>query len=349
MHRPTISLIVPVYRGGREFQQCLASIRAADPAPDEVIIAIDSSAENPTELDEFEGMHVVRLSSRLGPAAARNAGARAASSDLLFFVDADVTIQKSTIAQIRQLFAFDSDLAAAIGSYDDRPAAPNFLSQFKNLVHHFTHQTSSPDGFTFWGACGVIRRRVFEQVGGFDTAYRRPSIEDIELGYRLKAKGFRIRLCKEIQVKHLKQWRFRSLLKSDFFDRALPWSRLILKGNGFHNELNISVSERLKVSLAILLLFLASLALWHPPLVMLLAAVMLQLFSMDGALWKFFHEKRGLRFVVLSIPWRWSYYIYSGLAFVIGLAERWSRALIMPLGRPARSSLGKLVNEYSGR
>jgi hypothetical protein len=48
-----------------------------------------------------------------------------------------------------------------IGSYDDAPGANNFLSQYKNLFHHYTHQTGSEEASTFWGACGAIRRDVF--------------------------------------------------------------------------------------------------------------------------------------------------------------------------------------------
>jgi hypothetical protein len=40
-------------------------------------------------------------------------------------------------------FAGDPHLAGLIGSYDDEPAAQNFLSQYKNLFHHYIHQTAS--------------------------------------------------------------------------------------------------------------------------------------------------------------------------------------------------------------
>ena len=97
---------------------------------------------------------------------------------------------------------------------------------------------------TFWGACGAICRDVFLSLGGFDESYRQPSIEDIELGYRLKQAGYRIKLCKTLQVKHLKHWGVVSLLKADFFYRALAWTQLILRNGKLINDLNLQLSSR---------------------------------------------------------------------------------------------------------
>src|SRR5437764_207629 len=82
---------------------------------------------------------------------------------------------------------------------------------------------------------GAALRAVFLLLGGFDEAYRRPSIEAIDLGYRMTAAGQRIRLCKDLQVKHLKRWGAFSLFCSDFFDRALPWTALIVRSGRFEN------------------------------------------------------------------------------------------------------------------
>ena len=70
--------------------------------------------------------------------------------------------------------------------------ANNFVSQYKNLFHHFVHQDASGTATSFWAGCGAIRRDIFLRLGGFNTAYKRPSIEDIELGYRLTRAGHRI-------------------------------------------------------------------------------------------------------------------------------------------------------------
>jgi hypothetical protein len=58
---------------------------------------------------------------------------------------------------------------------------------------------------------------------GFDAdRYPRPSIEDIELGYRLTAAGHQIAMNKEVQVKHLKNWTVRGMIKADFLTGLSP-------------------------------------------------------------------------------------------------------------------------------
>ena len=107
---------------------------------------------------------------------------------------------------------------------------------------------------TFFGACGAIRRHIFLELGGFDETFKEPSIEDIEFGYRLKKAGYRIKLIKSVQVRHLKKWDFRTLIRSDFRYRAVPWTRLILRDHMFINDLNLTVSSRLSVIVLYLLI-----------------------------------------------------------------------------------------------
>src|SRR5690606_15349386 len=104
---------------------------------------------------------------------------------------------------------------AVFGSYDTRPAAPNFVSQWKNLSHHFVHQHGHPNAQTFWAGCGAIRKPVFQAVGGFDQSYRGATIEDIELGYRLRQSGFRVLLDPAVLCTHSKRWTAWSSWKTD--------------------------------------------------------------------------------------------------------------------------------------
>ena len=175
------------------------------------------------------GLQVIETAIAGGPGYARNRGAERAYGDILFFLDADVTVYPNATSRLHTLFTEEPDMAGVIGSYDDQPGVPNFLSQYRNLLHHYVHQKASPEGSTFWGACGAIRRVVFQDMGGFDERYLHPSVEDIELGCRMTQKAYRIRLDKALYIKHLNRWTSRSILFTDFFRRAFPWTAIILR------------------------------------------------------------------------------------------------------------------------
>lgn len=312
-----ISVIIPVHNGGASFRRCLASLAEATPAPAEIIVVADGDTDGSAQFAEKFGAKILRTSVAAGPARARNLGARAAQGDILFFVDADVVIHHDAIAQIAKIFHCAPELAALIGSYDDMPAARNFLSQYKNLFHHYVHQTGNTEASTFWGACGAIRREIFLELNGFDESYRQPCVEDIELGYRLKRAGHRIRLCKELQVKHLKRWGIASLLKTDFFQRALPWTRLILRQRLIINDLNLKISSRLSVILTYGLVITLAGA-WRWPGFLGMAAVFgLLLLFLNNSVYRFFQRQRGFWFALRTVPWHWLYFFYSGLAFAI--------------------------------
>ncbi|MGB6301305.1 MAG: glycosyltransferase family 2 protein [Rivularia sp. (in: cyanobacteria)] len=317
----TISVIIPVHNGGESFRRCLSSLKESTIFPSEVIVVSDADTDGSWLVAQDFGATVIRMAVNGGPAKARNLGANVATSDILYFIDADVVISPEAIAQVKQAFESNSELAALIGSYDDEPGASNFLSQYKNLFHHYNHQIASEEAFTFWGACGAIRREVFMSLGGFDESYRKPSIEDIELGYRLRGAGYKIRLWKDLQVKHLKHWKTLSLLKAEIFYRALPWTELILNQRQLDNDLNLGVSSRLSVILAYAILVNIVLSLWWLGFLGVAAVLSLVLLGINLSVYRFFFHKRGLGFTLQVIPWHWFYYLYGGLAFAVGLAK----------------------------
>jgi len=313
--RPTVSIIIPVHNGGDKFRQSIAGVMQCLPEPMEVIVVTDGDTDGSWRMAEEFGARVVRVSGPGGPARARNIGALASKGDILFFVDADVVISQEAVGRVVGVFESTADLAAVFGSYDDEPMETNFLSQYKNLLHHYVHQTSKAEASTFWGACGAIRREIFFASGGFNEGYNRPAIEDVELGYRLKRAGHRIRLMKRLKIKHLKRWSVFSLLESDFFYRALPWADLIQRDGRFVNDLNLKTSSRVSVALAHLLPMTILGALFAPWLAVLSAVIMIGLFGLNRDLYRFFRKKRGVVFMAKAIPWHWFYFYYSGVAF----------------------------------
>lgn len=314
----TLSIVVPVRNGGDSFRQCLASLAHFGAIAIETIIVVDGGTDDSWRWAEASGAKVLKLPKSGGPARARNIGAQAATGDILFFMDADVTINADTLGGVIDAFSRQPHLAALIGSYDDAPGAPNFLSQYKNLFHHYTHQTACEEASTFWGACGAIRRHVFLEVGGFDEIYRYPSIEDIELGYRLRRAGYKIQLCKTVQVKHLKHWGVVSLLRAEVFYRALPWTELLWRDRQFVNDLNLKMSSRLSLVLTYSILGILVASFWWTHLLNIAVILGFALLVLNLPVYQFFQQKRGTWFALQTIPWHWLYFFYSGLAFAIG-------------------------------
>jgi glycosyltransferase involved in cell wall biosynthesis len=252
---PTITVIIPVYNAASMLRSCLEHLRRST-YPAECIVADDGSTDSSTEVARQFGATVVHTPRRSGPARARNLGAKAAKGDILFFLDSDVCVHPDTIERVAARFT-DPQLDAVIGCYDEAPDCKDFFSQYRNLMHCFVHQNGRAEASTFWSGCGAIRRSVFEEHGGFDESYKRPAIEDIELGYRLARQGRKMVLDKNIEVKHLKRWTFWGFVQTDIFDRGVPWTELILRERFLPNDLNVQVSQRISVALVFIIFGMA--------------------------------------------------------------------------------------------
>lgn len=217
-----IAVIVPATDRPPTLSACVDAIRSTEDPPEQLIVI-----EEPASA---------------GAAAARNAGARQTVEEILVFVDADVAVHPDVFRRIRSRFEADPALSAVFGSYDDAPAAPGFVSIFRNLLHHHVHQSSPGPATTFWTGLGAMRRGAFDSVRGLDEDLT--WLEDIDLGMRLSARGAVIELDPEIQGTHLKRWSLWSMVQTDFVGRGIPWVVLLLRHRKTTNALNLGWRHR---------------------------------------------------------------------------------------------------------
>ena len=326
-----VSVIIPVHNAAAVLARCLEALqRAAVPDMECIVVDDGSSDASRTVAARFP---VTRLTLERcgGPARARNRGAAVAHGDLLVFLDSDVCAHADTLQRLERRLRDDAEIVAVFGSYDDTPADPHFVSQYKNLLHHYVHQHSRADAWTFWAGCGAIRRDVFVRVGGFDEHYTRPAVEDIELGLRLRAAGLRIALDPAIQVTHLKRWTVLGLIRTDLFSRAIPWLRLMLRHRTMPRDLNLTTRDRASMVLVWLLAFAAITGLLAPGARVLagLCGVLCAaaLCVLNRAFYRFLARQRGMRFAVRAVPLHWLSAGYCGLAIPLALvAHAWDLA-----------------------
>jgi len=337
-NRIEISIIVPVYNNPQDLEDCLSALLNTSGPDSELIVVDDGSTDNTASVGERMGVKLLRLAENSGVAAARNYGASQARGEILFFVDADVVVARGTVERIVKVMQENQNLAAVFGSYDAQPRARGLVSQYRNLLHHFVHQNSNPEASTFWAGCGAIRRPVFQKMAGFDAKrFRHPSIEDIELGYRLRLAGHRILLDKDLQVTHLKRWNLCSTIRTDVVCRAIPWSRLILETNKLPDDLNLKYKQRLSGSLVMVAALIAPIGLVRPELFLVSTFALLAVLILNRELYSFFFRRRGLIFAVGCVPLHLLYYLCSVLSYVYvwtGLRIKdWAIALERGLSR----------------
>lgn len=334
---PQFSIIVPVFDQAELLAQCLQSIRASDFEDYELLVSDDGTPDAGAILRIAEqfGARLVRSEARLGAASARNRAAREASGDRLVFFDADVTLHPETLERLAKAFECDAPPDAVIGSYDRQPVAGNRTSQFRNLLHAHAHQRSHCEASTFWTGCGAISRERFVELGGFDEHYAEQSIEDVELGLRLHRAGGRILLAPEIQVTHHKRWTLSSMVHTDLFRRAIPWTAL-LRDHGLPRDLNFRMRDRVASALSALAVILAVVALrhgtlWWGFLTLDLCAVALLQASALG----FLAECRGGIFAAMCFPLLLIYNVVCVVGLGAGLVRlecrrnRWFLAAVL--------------------
>jgi GT2 family glycosyltransferase len=313
-----LSVIVPVNNGGESFKRCLDALIVSVRSADEIIIVDDASTDASAATARDAGMQVISVRGQhRGPAFARNRGAQEAHGDILVFLDADVVVHKDTLARIAGYFIENSEVAAVFGSYDDNPPERSIVSLYKNLQHHYVHQYSNQVSSTFWAGCGAIRRNIFESVGGFNEKYARPSIEDIELGRRLNHAGYQVWLCPDIQVSHLKIWTFIGWLKSDIFDRAIPWSRLILREGTLNTDLNLNWQNRLSAIVAWAFVLCFVMGFFLPLLWIISGCCMVAIVTINRNMYRLFTHKGGFFFAIAAVFFHFLYSLYSSATFTI--------------------------------
>lgn len=284
----------------------------------ELVIVADGALEDCLRVASGCEARVVELPHACGPAAARNVGAASTSGDVLVFIDADVAVTRAGIMRMRRIITERPDIAAIFGAYDDCPSDDGFMSQYKNLAHSFVHRTSDRHARTFWAGFGAMRRTAFDAVGGFDSRFARPSVEDIELGYRLTNAGYRILLEPAMACSHLKRWTIASALASDFRDRGIPWTQLIWRYRELNDDLNLRLEYRWSALLACLTLAVVTFGSTRTWVPLALPTLLIVMTAVNVRFYRFFLASRGVWFTARVWAMRPIQDLLNAFSFAVG-------------------------------
>ncbi|MEJ3746353.1 glycosyltransferase family A protein [Actinomycetes bacterium KLBMP 9797] len=209
-----VSVIIPVYNGVRTLALCLRSVADQTYAPLEVIVVDDGSTDGSAELARSLRVTVFRTPVNSGQSVARNLGAEHAHGRILFFLDADVALDRDAVELAVRALHADPRVGAICGVYGPEPLLPaSRAARYRATQQYvwFNEVEGTIPGLHT--ALFAIRAEVFREIGPFNSALRHT--EDQEYGYRL-AQRYDVRATTAIRGRHDHDATLRAILRKVF-------------------------------------------------------------------------------------------------------------------------------------
>lgn len=203
MVKPTVSVIIPNYNYGRFLGEAIESVWAQTYPCAEIIVVDDDSTDESLEIlarYEERGVKIIKQKNG-GVGAARNAGARASSGDLLAFLDADDRWLPEKIAKQVDRLLDNREFGFITCGMREFDATGKTISTYEVGKEGWCAEdillikpvTAGP------GSSSLLWREIFERVNGFDERKELHPSEDWEFTYRV-ARITKIAFLPEILV-----------------------------------------------------------------------------------------------------------------------------------------------------
>jgi glycosyltransferase involved in cell wall biosynthesis len=197
----TFAVVVPAYNEAADIAATCRALLDLRPEPDEIVFVDDASTDDTADTIR---RYLVRPNMRLivqpanrGPAAARNTGIRASSSEIVVFVDADVLLPQNFLARLSGHYQQGADTVAVEAAV---PATDAACERFFQAQHHYLYGDDREVG---WSQAFSCRRSLAVCAGLFAEALPVPGGEDGEFVERLSARTTKRVVDKTIIVHHV--------------------------------------------------------------------------------------------------------------------------------------------------
>lgn len=324
-----ISIVIPNRNGAATIGRCLGAALASDYRRFEVVVVDDASEDGSVDVIRSFPCRLVRLDGHRGVSKARNAGARAASGELLLFIDNDCLLGHETLSIANASYGARKDLVLG-GTYTPTPHDADFFSSFQSVfVNHFETKKAAPDYVAAHAM--VVDAGLFERSGGFvEDAFIgvAASVEDVEFCHRLRRAGCELAMNRDLQVQHIFRFSLRrsvanAVKKARYWTRYSLANRDLLADSGAASlELKANVLACLAQAF-LLALSVALRATWPLALALPLLALDLGLNRRLIAAWR---RTGGLHFSVLATLYYLTVYAVAvGIGAAAGATQHlWS-------------------------
>jgi glycosyltransferase involved in cell wall biosynthesis len=242
------SIIIPTFNGASRIGNCLDSlVKQTAGLNVEILVVDDGSTDNTAHV--ISGYSSVRLipQTNAGPASARNRGALEAQGKILLFTDDDCVPMLDWLQAMLEPFE-DPEVVGAKGVY--RTHQKSLAARFVQIEYEDKYRLMvglpSIDFIDTYSA--AFRRDRFLEMTGYDTSFPVACAEDIELSYRMSARGWKMKFVPTAIVYHTHPDTFSRYLKKKY--KFAFWRMLAVRKNPSKGVKDSHTPQIMKIQLA---------------------------------------------------------------------------------------------------
>jgi len=202
-----VSVIIPAYNCAGTIAECINAVFSSQYDMIECIVVDDCSTDKSSQIvKSFPNVGFIQQKENLGCAAAKNAGAKLAKGDFLYFLDSDVIIFENTISLLVET-ALKYSVDMVVGRYSRRPMNDGLLHHYKAMSDYVLYTPKKYRAqVIFDGQIGgggeLFSSKAFNSLGGFNEKYKGASVEREELNLRFYRKGYHSIAYSKIKTRH---------------------------------------------------------------------------------------------------------------------------------------------------
>lgn len=243
---PRIDVVILTWNDDALLRRAVDSVHQSEDVVARVIV-IDNGSDREPDAQLRSGDLMIRLGRNVGVAAGRNNGVGRGVAPLVCFLDSDAVLHPDTLSSLATVLIHHPDVALAAPVFDEqKPSesgglAPTLGRKLSRLTGRTGEYESglSRNGLIdvdfVIGACQLMQRSAFRDVGGLDERYFYGP-EDADFGMRLRLRGWRVVQVPSAGCEHPPRRRNRQVLTARGFRHALAVSRFLWRHRSYSTQ-----------------------------------------------------------------------------------------------------------------
>ena len=196
-----VSVVVPCYNGAALIGRTIESLLSQTCPADEVLVVDDGSIDNSAAAIRAYPVTLLQHEYNRGLAAARNTALKAATGEVVVYVDADAPAAPDLLELLLAGYLPPDPRLAGVGGQGLEANIQTVADRWRRAHASQGHGPRARNVPYLFGLCMSYSVAVLRQVGGFDEAYH-TNAEDMDLGLRLTRAGYRLRYLPTARVYH---------------------------------------------------------------------------------------------------------------------------------------------------